>query len=101
MNGTLIGETTTSGEGNVSDIEDWIDVDIIGYPDPQDPDPPGWEDSPLTAHRFKLILFVIGMALFVGTPVWGFATRPDAAAWIAIMMSMLCGVALLWSLQLM
>jgi len=44
---------------------------------------------------------VIGMILFIGTPVWGFATRPDAAAWIAIMMSMLCGVALLWSLQLM
>lgn len=100
-NGTII--QTWNGENftDIDDLKDFVDTDVIGYPDPQDPDPPGWEDSPITAHRFKLILFVIGMALFIGTPVWGFATRPDAAAWIAIMMSMLCGVALLWSLQLM
>jgi len=99
-NGTVV-DIIVNFDGNVTDIEDYIDEDVIGYPDPEDPNPPGWEDSPITAHRFKLILFVIGMILFIGTPVWGFATRPDAAAWIAIMMSMLCGVALLWSLQLM
>lgn len=100
-NGTIV-DIIEDFDGNVTaDVEDYIDEEVIGYPDPEDPEPPGWEDSPITAHRFKLILFVIGMILFIGTPVWGFATRPDAAAWIAVMMSMLCGVALLWSLQLM
>ena len=86
---------------DVDDLKDFIDTDIIGYPDPEDPDPPGWEESPITAHRFKLILFAIGMILFVGTPVYGFAVKPEAATWIAIMFTMFCGVALLWSLQLM
>ena len=99
-NGTIV-DIIVDFDGNQTDVEDYIDEDVIGYPDPEDPNPPGWEDSPITAHRFKLIMFVVGMILFIGTPVWGFATRPDVATWVTIMMSMLCGVALLWSLQLM
>jgi len=99
-NGTIV--ETWNGENctTLDCIKDEIDDDI-GYPDPEDPDPPGWEDEVLTAHRFKLILFMIGMIMFVGSPVYGFAARPEAATWITIMMCMLVGVALLWSLQTM
>ena len=99
-NGTIV-DFIDDFDGNLTDIEDYIDIEIIGYPDPEDPNPPGWEDSPITAHRFKLILFAIGMILFIGTPVYGFAVKPEAATWIAIMFTSFCGVALLWSLQLM
>ena len=103
-NGTVI--PTWNGENftDIDDLKDFMDEDIIGYPDPENPSPPGWDvpgEGLITRFNFKLLLFVIGMILFIGTPVWGFASRPDAATWIAIMMSMLCGVALLWSLQIM
>jgi len=100
-NGTVIPTWNGDNFTDIDDLKDFVDTDIIGYPDPEDPDPPGWEDSLITAHSFKLILFAIGMILFVGTPVYGFAVKPEAATWIAIMFSMFCGVALLWSLQLM
>ncbi|MBA7663180.1 hypothetical protein ES703_71219 [subsurface metagenome] len=98
-NGTIVW--TGDGDLNVTDVEDIIDEDIIGYGDPEDPNPPGWDDPFLTVHRFKLILFIIGMTLFVGSPVYGFTARPEAATWIMLMMNMLIGVALLWSLQTM
>ncbi|MBA7491308.1 hypothetical protein ES702_01853 [subsurface metagenome] len=99
-NGTIVW--TEENGYDISDVEDIIDEDIIGYPDPEDPDPPGWdEESWLSASRFKLILFIIGMALFLGSPVYGFAERPEAATWIILMMNMIVGVALLWSLQTM
>lgn len=88
-------------DGNLTDVEDYIDLEVIGYPDPEDPDPPGWEESPISIHRFKLILFIMGMILFIGTPVYGFAAKPEAATWIVILFCMLSGVALLWSLQTM
>jgi len=98
-------ETLVTDLPDINATQDWIDIYQAGKGEnPEDPNPGGgWGDDPGLVSRFnvKLIFFVIGMILFVGTPVWGFATRPDAAAWIAIMMSMLCGVALLWSLQLM
>lgn len=99
-NGTIVW--TGNGDLNVTDVEDIIDDDIIGYPDPEDPDPSGWEDPVYwSIHRFKLLLFLIGMILLIGSPVYGFAERPEAATWIMLMMNMLIGVALLWSLQTM
>ena len=102
-NGTVI--TTWNGENftDVDDLKDFIDEEVIGYPNPEDPNPPGWDDDPglLTIHNFKLIIFMIGMVLLAGTPVYGFASRPEAATWVLILFSMLCGVALLWSLQTM
>lgn len=100
-NGTIVqtwnGENCTS----IDCIKDDID-DEIGYGDPEDPAPPGWEDPVFwSIHRFKLVLFLIGMILFVGSPIYGFAQRPEAATWIMLMMNMLIGVALLWSLQTM
>ena len=91
-------ETVVDDMPDLDSIVDWIETN---YPDPENPDPPGWEESPVPRFSFKLILFAIGMILFIGTPIYGFATKPEAATWIAIMFSMFCGVALLWSLQLM
>jgi len=103
-NGTVVDTWTEEGENftDIDDLKDWIDEEIYGYPDPEDPDPSGWEDAEfLTIHRFKLVLFIIGMIMFVGTPVYGFASRPEAATWITIFMCMIVGIALLWSLQTM
>ena len=100
-NGTVI--PTWNGENctTIECLKEEIDKDK-GYPDPEDPNPPGWdEESWLSASRFKLILFIVGMVLFVGSPVYGFAERPEAATWILLMMNMIVGVALLWSLQTM
>ncbi len=101
-NGTVI--QTWNGENftDIDDLKDFIDTDIIGYPDPENPDPPGWDPTSwLTASRFKLILFIIGMVLLIGSPVYGFAERPEISTWIVLMMNMIVGVALLWSLQTM
>lgn len=101
-NGTVIPTWNGDNFTDIDDLKDFIDEDVIGYPDPEDPNPPGWdEESWLSAHRFKLILFIVGMVLFLGSPVYGFAERPEAATWIVIMMNMIVGVALLWSLQTM
>jgi hypothetical protein len=101
-NGTLIDTWTDTGENftDIDELKDFIDTDIIGYPDPADPDPPGWEGTGLlTRFNFRLILFFIGLILFMGTPVYGFAVKPDGATWIVILFCMLCGVSLLWALQ--
>lgn len=103
MNGTLIDTFTITDDTNgTQEAEDFVDEDVIGYPDPEDPNPPGWEDTGyITVHRFKLIFFMIGMILFLGTPMFGFYARPDAATWIIIFFCMFCGVSLLWALQTM
>jgi len=101
QNGTIV-EIKRDFDGTVTDIEDNIDEDVIGYPNPEDPNPPGWEDTGyLTAHRFKFILFGIGMILCLGTLMFGFYARPEAATWIIIFFCMFCGVSLLWALQTM
>ena len=110
INGTFFvidpdtNETLVTDLPDLNSTRDWVDIYQVGKGEnPEDPNPGGeWGDDPGLVSRFnvKLIFFVIGMGLFVGTPVWGFATRPEVSTWIIIMMSMLCGVALLWSLQL-
>ena len=99
-NGTIV-DIIEDFDGDLTDIEDIIDTDIIGYPDPEDPDPPGWEDTGFTSLQMKLVFLVMGLVLFLGAPLYGFAERPEAATWILIMFSMICGVALLLSLQTM
>ena len=103
MNGTLIDEFTIVDDTNgTQEAEDFVDETVYGYPDPEDPNPPGWdEESWLTASRFKLIIFIVGMVLLLGSPTYGFAERPEASTWIILMMNMIVGVALLWSLQTM
>jgi len=92
-------ETVVDDMPDLDSVIDWIETN---YPDPEDPAPgEAWEESPVSRFSFKLILFVIGMILFMGTPIYGFAVKPETATWIAIMFTMFCGVALLWSLQLM
>ena len=102
QNGTIV-DIIYDFDGNVTaDVEDYIDEDVIGYPSPEDPSPPGWEDTGfVTIHRVKLIFFAIGMILFPGTLMFGFYTKPDAATWIIIFFCMFCGVSLLWALQTM
>ena len=104
MNGTLIDTYTTTEDNEtlaIEDVEDFIDTDVIGYPDPEDPNPPGWEDTVFTAPQFKLGLLLAGLILFLGPAIYGFAERPEAATWILILFATMCGVALLWSLQTM
>ena len=95
-------ETVVDDMPDLDSIIDWIETN---YPDPEEPNPGDeWQDPDegiLTRLNFKLFVFVIGMVLFLGAPVYGFAERPEAATWILILFASIVGVALLWSLQTM
>jgi len=95
-------ETVVDDMPDLDSIVDWIETN---YPDPEEPNPGDeWQDPDegiLTRLNFKLVVFIIGMVLFLGAPVYGFAERPEAATWILILFASIAGVALLWSLQTM
>ena len=103
MNGTLIDTFTLTDDTNgTQEAEDFVDEDVIGYPDPENPNPSGWAVSGwLTRFNFKFLIFLIGMVFMVGTPIYGFYARPEGQVWVLIAFSMFIGVALLWSLQTM
>lgn len=103
-NGTVVETWNGDNFTDADDLKDFVDDEVIGYPDPEDPSPPGWDvpgEGLLTRFNFKLIIFMIGMILFAGAPVYGLADRPEAATWIIIFFLMFIGVSLLWSLQTM
>ena len=65
-------------------------------PDPDDPEPGEWSSiGGLDRFRIKMIMFVVGLIMLMGAPLFGFAMKPSASTWIGIFFSMICGWALL------
>lgn len=100
-------ENVTDGYWIAQNNETLTDDDLPGLidqitgedPDPEDPGAGDWTgDEILSRNRTKLLIFIIGFLLFLGTPTWGFIARPDASRWVIIAMCMLSGLALLWSI---
>ncbi|MCK4824262.1 hypothetical protein KA005_51395, partial [bacterium] len=94
-NGTLINGPIDEDE----DPEDIID-ELLGGADPEDPET-DYYGTALTKNRWKTFVFVIGMVMFLGTPLIGIASKAGIGRWYLIIFVSLCGLGLLWSLRYM
>jgi len=92
-NGTIIFTGDT-----LDDVIDWLEgVD----PDPEDPEPSGWEDTPPEFSRFSIRRYLLFIGYFcVWGPIWFFCWRRPSGYYICGgALIMLIGFGLLLSVQ--
>ena len=98
QNGTLIEELP---DLNITEIQDWIDENLLEGGTTDDPSPGGWEDEgPFKRSSLRLYLFLFGWGCF-WLP-WFYVAQASGlrrimSFWVALMISLI-GLALLWAI---
>ena len=79
--------------------EEVID-EIIGYPDPTDPEPPGWPSTDtFSRYQFKQWYTLAGFLMIIIPILVGGYYKPGISTWVAILFVALFGYALIHSAQ--
>ncbi len=65
--------------------------------DPEDPQTDEYGEA-LTKNRWKTFVFVIGMMMFLGTPLFAMMSRVSIGRWVLVLFISLCGLSILWSI---